>query len=122
MSQNRDLGYKSLENDPRVQASIRRLKAMGLKFETTVIDKDTIAIGFDIESIIRYIERTLYSNITYPNKYVFIDRNLNVLMVFISRSAERIKDIMSKLPDIEQQEIEKYARILREKGEAQGEA
>lgn len=119
MPQNSDLGYKSLENDPRVQASIRRLKAMGLKFEATVIDKDTIAIGFDIESIIRYIERTLYSNITYPNKYVFIDRNLNVLMVFISRSADRIKDIMSKLPDIKQQEIEKYARILREKGETQ---
>jgi len=52
MSQNRDLGYKSLENDPRVQASIRRLKAMGLKFETTAIDKDTIAIGFDIEALL----------------------------------------------------------------------
>lgn len=94
----KDWGYKSILQDPRVQASLRRLKAMGLKVETEMIDVDTVVIAVDMESVDRYIERTLYSNVTYPNKYIYLEPKTRTLLIFISRSANRIKEIMARYP------------------------
>jgi len=89
----RDLGYKSLLQDHRIQASLRRLKSMGLKIETDLLDQDTVVIAVDMESVERYIERTLYSNITYPNKYVYLEPKTRTLLIFLSRSSNRIKEL-----------------------------
>ena len=97
------LGYKPILQDTRVQASLRRLKAMGLKVEADEIDKDTVVIAVDMESVDKYIERTLYSNITYPNKYIHLNSNTKTLLVFLSRSSNRIKEIS-----------EKYSKLKRE--------
>ena len=90
------LGYKSILQDTRVQASLRRLKAMGLRVEADEVDEDTVVIAVDMESVDRYLERTLYSNITYPNKYIFLDPNTRTLLIFLSRSSNRIKEISEK--------------------------
>ena len=90
------LGYKSILQDNRVQASLRRLKAMGLRVEADEVDEDTVVIAVDMESVDRYLERTLYSNITYPNKYVFLDPNTRTLLIFLSRSSSKIKEISEK--------------------------
>jgi len=87
------LGYKSLLQDHRIQASLRRLKSMGLKIETDLLDQDTVIIAVDMESVERYIERTLYSNITYPNKYVYLEPKTRTLLIFLSRSSNKIKEI-----------------------------
>ena len=94
----RDLGVKSILQDPRIQASLRRLKAMGLKVATDLIDTDTAVIAVDMDSVEKYIERTLYSSITYPNKYIYLEPKTRTLLVFISRSSSRIREIMSKYP------------------------
>jgi len=90
------LGYKSILQDTRVQASLRRLKAMGLRVEADEVDEDTVVIAVDMESVDKYLERTLYSNITYPNKYVFLDPNTRTLLIFLSRSSSKIKEISEK--------------------------
>jgi len=46
-----------------------------------------------MESVEKYIERTLYSNITYPNKYVYLEPRTRTLLIFLSRSANRIKEL-----------------------------
>jgi len=89
----RDMGYKSMLQDHRIQASLRRLKSMGLKIETDLLDQDTVVIAVDMESVDKYIERTLYSNITYPNKYVYLEPRTRTLLIFLSRSANRIKEL-----------------------------
>jgi hypothetical protein len=94
----RDLGIKPVLQDPRIQASLRRLKAMGLKVATDLLDSDTAVIAVDMDSVEKYIERTLYSSITYPNKYIYFEPRTRTLLVFISRSASRIKEIMSRYP------------------------
>jgi len=94
----RDLGVKSILQDPRIQASLRRLKAMGLKVATDLIDTDTAVIAVDMDSVEKYIERTLYSSITYPNKYIYLEPKTRTLLVFISRSSSKIKEIMAKYP------------------------
>jgi len=94
----RDLGVRTILQDPRIQASLRRLKAMGLSVATEMIDSDTAVIAIDMDSVEKYIERTLYSSITYPNKYIYLEPRTRTLLVFISRSANRIKEIMSKYP------------------------
>jgi hypothetical protein len=94
----RDLGVKTILQDPRIQASLRRLKAMGLRVETEMIDPDTAVIAVDMDSVDKYIERTLYSSITYPNKYIYLEPRTRTLLVFISRSASRIREIMAKYP------------------------
>lgn len=96
MALDRDLGYKSILQDHRIQASLRRLKAMGLKVETEQLDVNTVVIAVDMESVERYIERTLYGTITYPNKYIFFEPRTRTLLIFISRSASRIKEISEK--------------------------
>jgi hypothetical protein len=97
----RDLGIKTILQDPRIQASLRRLKAMGLKVVTDLLDADTAVIAVDMDSVEKYIERTLYSSITYPNKYIYLEPKTRTLLVFISRSASRIREIMSKYPGSE---------------------
>jgi chromosome condensin MukBEF MukE localization factor len=94
----KDLGIKPILEDPRIQASLRRLKAMGLKVVTDLLDPHTVVIAIDMDSVDKYIERTLYSNITYPNKYIYLEPRTRTLLVFISRSASRIKEIMAKYP------------------------
>jgi hypothetical protein len=111
----KDMGYKTLLQDPRVQASLRRLKAMGLIVETELLDVDTVVIAVDMDSVDRYIERTLYANITYPNKYVYLEPSTRTLLIFISRSASRIKEISQKYKREEDKLIEQLAKI--QKGE-----
>jgi len=115
----KELGYKSLLQDHRVQASLRRLKAMGLKIETDQLDVDTIIIAVDMESVEKYIERTLYANITYPNKYVYLEPNTRTLLIFLSRSTSRIKEISQKYRHEEDKLMEKMAKI--ETQQSQGE-
>ena len=111
----KDLGYKTLLQDHRVQASLRRLKAMGLKIETDLLDTDTVVIAVDMESVEKYIERTLYANITYPNKYVYLEPNTRTLLIFLSRSTSRIKEISQKYRHEEDKLMEQLAKT--QKGE-----
>ena len=108
----KDLGYKSLLQDHRVQASLRRLKSMGLKIETDQLDVDTIIIAVDMESVERYIERTLYASITYPNKYVYLEPNTRTLLIFLSRSANRIKEISERFKREEDRLVEQLAKQM----------
>jgi hypothetical protein len=117
MMSNKDLGYKPLLQDHRVQASLRRLKAMGLRVETDQIDVDTVVIAVDMETVDKYIERTLYANITYPNKYIYLEPNTRTLLIFLSRSTNRIKEISQKYKREEDKILEQLART--EKGEKQ---
>jgi len=105
----RDMGYKSLLQDHRIQASLRRLKSMGLKIETDLLDQDTVVIAVDMESVDKYIERTLYSNITYPNKYVFLEPRTRTLLIFLSRSANRIKELKEEYKPEEVKLMERMA-------------
>jgi chromosome condensin MukBEF MukE localization factor len=94
----RNLGVKPILEDPRIKASLRRLKAMGLKVATDLLDPHTVVIAVDMDSVEKYIERTLYSSITYPNKYIYLEPRTRTLLIFISRSASRIREIMSRYP------------------------
>jgi len=115
----KDMGYKPLLQDHRVQASLRRLKGMGLRVETDQIDADTVVIAVDMETVDKYIERTLYANITYPNKYVYLEPNTRTLLIFLSRSTNRIKEISQKYKREEDKLMEKIAKI--ETQQSQGE-
>jgi hypothetical protein len=103
------MGYKPLLQDHRIQASLRRLKSMGLKIETDLLDQDTVVIAVDMESVEKYIERTLYSNITYPNKYVYLEPKTRTLLIFLSRSANRIKELKEEYKPEEVKLMERMA-------------
>ena len=72
-------------DDPRVQASLRRLKAMGLRYEITQADANTLIMVIDTESIINYIIRRMYELITYPKKKIYHDQEEDVLVIKIER-------------------------------------
>ena len=72
-------------DDPRVQASLRRLKAMGLRYDITQADANTLIMVIDTESIINYIIRRMYELITYPKKKIYHDQEEDVLVIKIER-------------------------------------
>lgn len=76
--------------DPRVRASLERLKALGIKTYNVAVDEDTIAIILDVESIINYIRKTIDAKVTYPNKHFIYDKELLVFAVVLSRSAKKL--------------------------------
>ena len=90
------MAEKSILADQRLQASLRRLKAMGLKFYTSVIDNDSVVITFDMDSVAEYLRRAVESRITFPNKLVVYDKETNVLAIFISRSAKKLDELYVK--------------------------
>lgn len=87
---------KDLMSDQRIQASIRRLRSMGLKVYTIQIDEDTILLAVDVDSMIEYIRKTVESRITFPNKTTVFDKDNFVLGVLISRSSKRIEDAYAR--------------------------
>jgi hypothetical protein len=72
-------------DDPRVQASLRRLKSMGLRYEITQVDTNTLIMVIEAESIINYIIRRMYELITYPKKKIYYDQDEDVLVIKIER-------------------------------------
>ena len=59
----------SITLDKRVEKSIDRLKAMGLKCHIEVVGKDEAYIVIDMDSLMNMI----YRKITYPNKKIYIE-------------------------------------------------
>ncbi len=64
-----------LAQDKRVEASLDRLKAMGLKVDLEIISPNEIAIIIPVKDIIKIINR----RITYPLKESAIMSNLMVI-------------------------------------------
>jgi hypothetical protein len=58
---------------------------MGLRYEITQADANTLIMVIDTESIINYIIRRMYELITYPKKKIYHDQEEDVLVIKIER-------------------------------------
>lgn len=65
----------SVKNDKRIEASINRLRAMGLRCHITAEDADIAYIFIPIEDIIKLIKKRL----TYPSTKVYYEDNFVVI-------------------------------------------
>lgn len=75
--------------DPRVEASIRRLKAMGLDVEVYAPSNNEVLIKITGKSILNYLIRKLNKAIAYPNKDVFYDFEMDAMMIYMWRGRRR---------------------------------
>jgi len=75
--------------DPRVEASIRRLKAMGLEVEVLQPSGNEVLIRITGRSILNYLVRKLTKAITYPNKDVFYDFEKDAMFIYMWRGRPR---------------------------------
>lgn len=76
---------RSVLQDHRIQASLRRLRAMGLAVYASTVDDNRAVILVDIESILRYIVRKIDQATSYPNKRIVVDRVNNVIRMEVWR-------------------------------------
>ena len=67
-----------IKYEKRVEKSLSRLKAMGLKVHIEAPNKDEAYIVIDIKSVLKLIE----SKITFPNKRVFTEGNYMVVHIW----------------------------------------
>jgi hypothetical protein len=79
----------TLMADPRVEASIRRLKAMGLEVEVLQPSNNEVLIKVTGRSILNYLVRKLTKAITYPNKDVFYDFEKDSMFIYMWRGRPR---------------------------------
>jgi hypothetical protein len=79
----------TLMADPRVEASIRRLKAMGLEVEVLQPSSNEVLIKVTGRSILNYLVRKLMKAITYPNKDVFYDFEKDSMFIYMWRGRPR---------------------------------
>ena len=70
----------SIKLDNRVQKSLRRLQAMGLKAHIEVEGKDRGYIFIDLNSLLNMI----YRKITYPNRKVYFEYPFIVVEIWRS--------------------------------------
>jgi tRNA U38,U39,U40 pseudouridine synthase TruA len=75
--------------DPRVEASIRRLKAMGLEVEVHQESSNEVLIKITGRSILNYLVRKLMKAITYPNKDVWFDFERDAMFIYMWRGKPR---------------------------------
>lgn len=68
----------SVKIEKRVEKSLNRLRAMGLKVMVVEEDPDTALIFITLDSIAKYIEK----QITYPLRKVFTEDNYLVIKVW----------------------------------------
>jgi len=71
--------------DPRVEASIRRLKAMGLDVEVHAPSNNEVLIRITGKSILNYLVRKLSKAVAYPNKDVFYDFEMDAMIIYMWR-------------------------------------
>ncbi|MEM2446859.1 MAG: hypothetical protein QW734_09395 [Candidatus Bathyarchaeia archaeon] len=68
----------SVRIEKRVEKSIARLKAMGLKVHIMEENPNSALIFVSIPSIVRYVEK----QITYPNKSVYVEGDYLIIRVW----------------------------------------
>ncbi|PNV81283.1 MAG: hypothetical protein C0179_03460 [Fervidicoccus sp.] len=78
-------GYPSVLKDPRVQSSIRRIRAMGLAVDIREIDEDNVIIVIGVDSIVNYIIRKIDQSITWQKKSIKYLKDKNILRIYIWR-------------------------------------
>jgi hypothetical protein len=79
----------TLVADPRVEASIRRLKAMGLEVEVLQPSSNEVLIKVTGRSILNYLVRKLTKAITYPSKEVWYDFDSDAMFIYMWRGRPR---------------------------------
>jgi|YelNatPaOPRAMG01_1025707.scaffolds.fasta_scaffold42944_4 hypothetical protein len=65
----------SLQFDKRIEASMDRLKAMGLKFYVETVGDSECYIVIDMRSVVKLID----SKITYPKRKTYMEGNYMVI-------------------------------------------
>ncbi|MES4787252.1 MAG: hypothetical protein C4294_17150 [Nitrospiraceae bacterium] len=70
---------RSVLDDPHVQASLRRLRAMGLAVYASLESTNKAVIYVDVDSVLRYIVRKIDQSTNYPNKRITIDKENKVI-------------------------------------------
>ncbi len=76
---------KPLQINKQVEASIRRLKSMGLKVSIIPMSDDWVILAIDYKSILDYIKRRVSQAISYPKHIVLIDDTLKILEIHLWR-------------------------------------
>jgi len=76
---------RPLQLNDQVEASIRRLKAMGLKVQLIPMTNDWVVIAIDYMSILNYIRRAVTKAISYPKHFILLDDELKLLEVHLWR-------------------------------------
>jgi hypothetical protein len=76
---------KQIIKDERIEKSIRRLKALGLKIFIDVINDDLCSVVIDSDSIIDYIKRVIAKQIGYPNFRILYDKHERLLLIYFWR-------------------------------------
>ena len=79
------IGPKQLINDERIEKSIRRLKALGLKVFVDVINDNLCSVVIDSDSIIDYIKRVISKQIGYPSFRILYDKHERLLLIYFWR-------------------------------------
>lgn len=64
--------------DKRVEKSLDRLKAMGLKVYIDAPNNNEAYIVIDINSVLKLIE----NKITFPNKRVYLEKNYMIVKIW----------------------------------------
>jgi hypothetical protein len=78
-----------LATDPRVEASIRRLKAMGLEVEVYQPSNNEVLIKITGASVLNYLVRKMNKAITYPAKDIWYDFDSDAMFIYMWRGKPR---------------------------------
>jgi len=71
----------TLSKNASIQASLQKLRNIGLRASVIEFNENWIAITVTSESIINYITRTVEKYITYPNHFVEYDQDTKMLVI-----------------------------------------
>ena len=80
-----DQAMSRLEFDKRVEASMERLRAMGLRFYVETAGQDECYIVIDMKSVVRLID----SKITYPKRRTYLEGNYMIIHFWRGEEPDR---------------------------------
>jgi len=75
----------SLLDDPRIQASLRRLRSLGLVAHVEEISDSKLVLLISGKSILNYVIRRVNDAITYPRRSIYYDEENDVLVIKVER-------------------------------------
>ncbi len=73
----------SVKDDPRVIASINRLRHLGLSVIVDNPNPNLVVILIDNESLVKTIKNMIAKSVSYPKYFIYLDKETNVMGLYI---------------------------------------
>ena len=90
---------RTINNNPVVQAGIRRLRSMGLVGDITMVNNNAMLIIISGESIIRFVKKRVDKSFNWNKKFIYYDKDNDALIAWIWQGSKpkQVKELEEKL-------------------------